>query len=214
MKLYRFVYSPYARKVQMLLELLGIPYELVEVNYVEREELAKVTGGYIMVPVLVDDDGTVLVDSRNICERIVETRGQRLVPEPYEGPIWAYSDFVDGPLEDILFRLSSPFVRDRWTTAFERGLYVFSKERKFGAGCIDAWARDREELLSKGRKLLAPSLRTLERRAFLFGAEPTLADAALYGVCAMLEASKSELLSELSPTLVDFARRLEAARRP
>ncbi|MGC4064065.1 MAG: glutathione S-transferase family protein [Polyangiaceae bacterium] len=214
MKLYRFVYSPYARKVQMLLELLGIEHEVVEVNYVEREELATVTGGYIMVPVLIEDDGTVLVDSRHICERIVETRGHRLVPEPLEGPIWAYSDFVDGPLEDILFRIASPCVRDRWTTAFERGLYVFSKERKFGTGCVDAWARDRDELMSKGRRLLSPTLRTLERRPFLFGAEPTLADAALYGVCAMLEAAKPELLSELSPILVDFARRLEAERRP
>jgi glutathione S-transferase len=212
MKLYRFVYSPYARKVQMLLDLLGVQYDLIEVNYVEREELAKVTGGYIMVPVLIDDEGAVIVESRQICERLVESRGAQLVPSPFEGPIWAYSDFVDGPLEDILFRIASPSIRDRWTTAFERGLYVFSKERKFGAGCVDAWERDCAELLNKGRKLVAPSIRTLERQSFLFGAKPTLADAALYGVCAMLEAADPELLKALSPGLVDFSRRLEAAR--
>src|SRR6478736_4468170 len=55
MKLYRFRYSPYARKVQMLLDLIGARYELVEVPYGDRNEIARVTGGYIYVPVLVGD---------------------------------------------------------------------------------------------------------------------------------------------------------------
>ena len=50
MKLYRFRYSPYARKVQMLLDLLGAAYELVEVPYEDRNELAQLTGGHILVP--------------------------------------------------------------------------------------------------------------------------------------------------------------------
>ena len=56
MKLYRFRYSPYARKVQLLLDLLGKRYELIEVPYANRSELAALTGGYIHVPVLVTDD--------------------------------------------------------------------------------------------------------------------------------------------------------------
>ena len=41
MKLYRFRYSGYARKVQMLLDLIGARYDLVEVPYGDREELAR-----------------------------------------------------------------------------------------------------------------------------------------------------------------------------
>ena len=67
MKLYRLRYSPYARKVQMLLDLLRRPYELIEVSYGDRNELATLTGGYIYVPVLVDDAGKVLCESRAIC---------------------------------------------------------------------------------------------------------------------------------------------------
>src|SRR5262245_60133765 len=101
MKLYRLRYSPYARKVQMLLDLLQKKYELIEVNYGAREELAKVASGYIYVPVLVDDDGRVVKDSRAICEHLLRgDAGARLVPSPWEGPIWAYHDYVDGPLED------------------------------------------------------------------------------------------------------------------
>jgi glutathione S-transferase len=213
MKLYRLRYSPYARKVQMLLDLAALQYELIEVSYGDRNELAKLTGGYIYVPVLVDDGGQVILESRVISDVIVSRReAKHLVPSPFEGPIWAYADFVDGPLEDILFRIASPAVRDAWATPFERALYVLIKERKFGAGCVEAWERDRKSLVAKARQLLAPTLATLEQTPFLFGQKPTLADASLYGNCAMLEEAAPELLGEISAGLVAFARRVEAAR--
>jgi glutathione S-transferase len=214
MKLYRFRYSPYARKVQMILDLLGAKYELIEVAYGERQELARLTGGYVYVPVLVDDEGKAIVESRAICERLLGgSAGARLVPAPLEGPIWAYADFVDGALEDILFRIASPGIRDSWPTPWERALYVLVKERKFGAGCVDAWERDRPALLARGQHLLQPTLSTLGRRPFLFGETPTLADAALYGNCMMLEEAGGALLPQVSPVLVDFSRRLEAFAR-
>jgi glutathione S-transferase len=213
MKLYRFRYSPYARKVQMLLDLVPLRYELIEASYGDRNELAALTGGYIYVPVLVDDAGAPIVESRAICEKILaRPEAKHLVPAPLEGPIWAYADFVDGPLEDILFRIASPAVRDAWATPFERALYVLIKERKFGAGCVEAWERDRAGLIAKARHLLAPTLSTLEQRPFLFGDAPTLADAALYGNSMMLEEGERELLSQVSPTLAAHARRMEAAR--
>src|SRR5215471_3826326 len=133
MKLYRFRYSPYARKVQMVLDLMGAKYETIEVPYGDRNELAGVTDGYIYVPVLVHDDGRVVVESRDICEELVKsTAGAKLVPSPLQGPIWAYCDYVDGPLEDVLFRIASPAIRDAWPAAGDRALYVLIKERKFG----------------------------------------------------------------------------------
>jgi glutathione S-transferase len=214
MKLYRFRYSPYARKVQMVLDLLGLRYETVEVPYSDRTELATLTGGYVYVPVLVDDDGTVVVESRDICERLIARPGAgRLVPERFEAAVWAYHDFVDGPLEDVLFRIGSPAVRAAWQSPSDRALYVLVKERKFGAGCVDAWLRDRDALVARAERLLAPSLRTLERTPFLFGDAPTLADAALYGNCAMLEEAEPALLPRVAPGLVAFARRMEASAR-
>jgi glutathione S-transferase len=213
MKLYRFRYSPYARKVQIVLELMGVEHQVVEVPYGDRDELAKLTSGYIYVPVLVDDTGAVLVESRTICEKLVATAaGKKLVPAPFQGPIWAYADFCDGPLEDVLFRLASPSVRDAWEKPGDRALYVLIKERKFGAGCVDAWERDRSVLLEKAQHLLAPSLATFGLRPFLFGDTPTLGDAALYGNCVMLEEAEPGLLERVSPNLVAFVRRVDAAR--
>jgi glutathione S-transferase len=214
MKLHRFRYSPYARKVQMLLDLLGVGYDLVEVPYSNRSELARVTGGYIYVPVLVDDDGVVTTESRSICERLLARPGATaLVPSPWEGPIWAYADFVDGPLEDVLFRVGSPAVRDAWSDPGDRALYVLVKERKFGPGCVDAWERDRPSLVARAKQLLAPTLRTLAKQPFLFGDTPTLADAALYGQCAMLEEGDTTLLPMVAAELVPYARRVEAAAK-
>ena len=170
MKLYRFSYSPYARKVQMLLDLSGAKYQLVDVDYVDREELARITGGYIYVPVLVTDQGQVITESRAICEHWVATeQGRRLVPSPWEGPIWAYSDFTDGALEDVLFRIASPAVRDAWPSAFARALYVLIKERKFGAGCVDARARPADRARAQATR---PEPSNLERAPILVRRAP------------------------------------------
>jgi len=213
MKLYRFRYSSFARKVQMLLDLLPLEYDLVEASYSDRSELARVTGGYIYVPVLVGDDGSVTVESRRICEQLLAgAAGQKLVPAPFEGPIWAYADFCDGSLEDVLFRIAAPAIRDTWEDPGTRALFNLIKERKFGAGCVDAWRNDQAALLARGRHLLAPTLTTLEQQAFLFGARPTLADAALYGNLAMLDEADPALLRSLSPGLAAYKLRLEAVR--
>ncbi|MFO0725287.1 MAG: glutathione S-transferase [Myxococcota bacterium] len=211
MKLHRFRYSPYARKVQITLELLGLPHTVIDEKYGDREALARLTGGYIFVPVL-EDEGRVIVDSRDICQYLLERPGvaEQLLPAPLEGPIWAYADFIEGPLEEVLFRIAAPGIRDQWPTAFDRALWILVKERKYGAGAIEAWSRDRAQLIAEAQKLLAPTLRTLAQRPFLFGQTPTLADAALYGQCAMLEVGHPEHLAAIAPALRDFARRLEA----
>jgi glutathione S-transferase len=215
MKLFGFAHSPYAHKIRALLDLLGKRHTYVDVPFLERAELVQLTGGYIHVPVLVDEDGTVVTDSRRIAERLVaQPGGARAVPAPWEGPIWAYCDWVDGPLEDVLFRLASPAVRDAWKRADERAFYTLIKERKFGAGCVDAWAAQREELIVRGRALLVPTARTLAAQPFLFGAEATLADAALASQFAMMASDAKlppALFGEVFPAYLERFARARAA---
>jgi glutathione S-transferase len=212
MKLYRLEYSCYARKAQMVLDLLGVDYECIDVAFGDRSELAERTGGYIQVPVLVEDAGAVIVDSRAICAELVSREsGRWLVPSPWQGPIWAYADWCDGPLEDVMFRIATPLARRRFfTDPWERALYVFVKERKFGKGCVDEWERTHDDLVARAAELLAPSCVTLAQTPFLFGAEPTLADAALYGELVMLEFVDAGLPARLGPDLPGWMRRLEA----
>ncbi|HEX6243257.1 MAG TPA: glutathione S-transferase [Polyangiales bacterium] len=210
MKLYRFRYSPFARKVQTVLDLLAIEYDAIEVGYSQRDELAELTGGYILVPVLMDG-GRVLTESRDICEYLLARPDAAwLSPAALEGAVWGYADFSDGPLEDLMFRIASPDVRAQWRSPGERALYTLVKERKFGAGCVDRWLRERDQLIAGARKLLAPTERTLKRQRFLFGERPTLADAALHGHSLMLEEASAELLPQVSEGLAEHAARMKA----
>jgi glutathione S-transferase len=209
-KLYRFEYSCYARKAQMVLDLLGLRYDVVEVPYGDRAALVSITNGYIQVPVLVDDAGAVTVDSRAICETLLRGgRGAQLVPAPWQGPIWAYADWVDGPLEDVLFRFASPGLCRRFARPADRALFTFIKERKFGRGCVDEWERTAAELTTRARALLAPTLQTLAQQPFVFGACPTLADAALYGQCCMLRCADASMPAALAPALAEWMGRVE-----
>jgi glutathione S-transferase len=208
MKLFKFSYSPYARKVEAILDLGGFQYEAVEVPYGDRRELVAVTGGYLQVPVLVDDAKKVWLDSRIICEQLlVGDTAALLTPAPFQGPIWAYADYCDGPLEDVLFRIATPLLAARKSTQEERALFVYIKERKFGPGCVERWAAERPALLERGRRMLAPTLLTLQSTPFLFGERPTLADAALFGNLVMLEGVEANLPEELGKPLPAFMQR-------
>jgi glutathione S-transferase len=207
MKLFRFPYSCYALKVQCLLDLAGARVEVEDVPYGDRSALVELTGGYMQVPVLVDERGTLHVESRAIAEFII-AGAPHLVPAPLEGPVWAYADWCDQVLEDLCFRLAAPGVCRSFARAVDRALYTFIKERKFGSGCVDAWERSSAELLERSRTALAPSVRTLRASPFLFGPEPTLADAALWGQVAMLRFGGIPV-SALGEPLPGWASRLE-----
>lgn len=211
MKLYRFDYSCYSRKVQMVLDLCGLDYELVEVPYGDRTELAEITGGYIHVPVL-DDDGEIVLDSRVICQRLAERFPDRLVvDDATRGSIWAYADWCDGELEDGLFRLAVPGLIARLSSTWERALFALIKERKYGAGCCDKWADERASHLATARRILEPTAATLEARPFLFGAAPTLADAALYGQLYMQGVADELLPGRIAPAFPAWMRRMDEA---
>jgi glutathione S-transferase len=213
MKLYRFDYSPFVRKVQMALELTGSAYEAVDVPYGDRTELAELTGGYIQVPVLVAD-GEVITDSRNICRWLVgRPWGRWLAPPDLAAAVWAYADWCDGPFEDIMFRVATPQIARRFARLADRALFVYIKERKYGPGCVGQWEREHESLVKRAAELLQPTLQTLQNQPFVFGGDPTLADAALYGQFAMLSAADPGLPAKVSKAIEPWMKRLEQRRR-
>lgn len=212
MRLFRFPYSCYARYVQAAIELVGAPCDVVDVPYGDRDELARLTGGSIQVPVVVTDDGAVLTDSRRIMATLVarDPRFAGLMPAAEAGPIAAYVDWALGALEDVAFRLATPGLALRFGRPWERALFTFIKERRYGAGCVAGWDRDADLLAEQLAALLAPTVTTLRVRRFLFGDRPTLADAALYGQLVMLEFGAPDRVAALDPELLDWKRRLEA----
>ena len=64
-KLYDSAFSPFARKVRMVLEYKGLNYEAVDGLLRSNHEALKAINGRIEVPVLVDDD-VVVTNSADI----------------------------------------------------------------------------------------------------------------------------------------------------
>jgi glutathione S-transferase len=163
--------------------------------------------------VVVADDGRVIRDSRVILETLAaeDERVGRLIPAALAGPIWAYSDWTDSAFEDVMFRLASPGIRAAFPTPLARALFTVLKERRFGPGCIDAWAAQRGELLAKGRAMLQPTLRTLAHVPFIMGDRVTLADVALYAQLAMCAYADPALVDALGADLGPWIERMRAA---
>jgi glutathione S-transferase len=208
-RLFRFPYSCFALKVQCLLDLAGLRADVEDVPYGDRSALVALTGGYLHVPVLVDDDGGVHLESRAISALIIKQYAPALVPSPLDGPVWAYADWCDQVLEEGCFKLAAPGIRRRFPRPVDRALYALIKERKYGAGCVELWEKSTSELLERTCAALEPSGRTLSEQLFLFGDEPTLADAALWGQLAMVRFAGVEPAA-LGSSLAAWVQRLEA----
>lgn len=216
MKLFQFPYSPYAAKVRKCLELKGLAHELVDVPYLDRREVAELTGGIIMLPVLADGT-TIVCDSPRITDYLDQRHAPSLRPAPLLAAATVFEGWADQVLEDVAFRLASPAVEPRMAGINggrddARAMYRFVKERKFGSGCIDQWARQSGELRERLLALLAPLARTLEGQPFLLGARPTLADAAVYGNLFMLEWATPGWVAMHAPALADWYTRIDRAR--
>jgi glutathione S-transferase len=87
MKLFTFATSPYARKVQMMLDYKGIAYEACERCYsLDRKEDLRSVNQRAEVPTLVLDDGRVITDSTIIGEYLEDAFPNQPLfpPDPYE----------------------------------------------------------------------------------------------------------------------------------
>lgn len=210
--LYRFPYSCYALKVQFLLDHLGLPYKVRDVPYTDRDELIEVTGGRVMVPAILHE-GNVVVESRDIFQYLLTLSKNDLVPGGLEAAVWAYLDWTDSLLEDVLFRIASPGIAEQFAKPSERALFIFIKERKFGMGCVSEWQRTRKELIDRAKVLLAPTLETLSQSDYVIGNRLTIADVSLAGHLAMVEYADPTLLPAISPDLQLLLSRLRNAAK-
>jgi maleylpyruvate isomerase len=76
LKLYRARFSTNVERVALALALKGLSVESVWIEYSDRSEVERVSG-QPLVPVLVEDDGTVLVESMDIVRHLDERHPER-----------------------------------------------------------------------------------------------------------------------------------------
>jgi glutathione S-transferase len=214
MRLLGFCYSPFVAKVRKCLELKGLACDAVEVPYLDRRQLVALTDGSVHVPVL-EDGGRVITESARITAYLDERYAPSLRGDPLAIVLESWADSI---LEDVAFRLAAPGLEARmaeWNGGREDAAAMFRvvKERKFGAGCVDAWRRESATLSRRTAELLAPLAQLLATRPFLLGEAPSLADAALYGQLHMVEAGSPGWIAASAPALRGWWERIGGEKR-
>lgn len=157
-KLFTFATSPYARKVRIVLDHKGIPYEPFERCYsLDRKQDLRTASKRAEVPVLVLDDGRTIADSTIICEYL-----EQVYPTPAVFPKDAYERARMRTIEDLC---------DRTFDAVGFGYYlgVLRKEASESAAMQQA-AKD------ECRALIEVLERELGERDYFCGSTASLAD--------------------------------------
>lgn len=187
MKLHHHPLSGHSHRAVLLASLLNVPHELVEVDlkagaHKRPEFLALNPFG--QVPVL-EDDGVVVADSNAILVYLAKKAGR-----------------TDWLPEDA-----------RGAAAVQRWLSVAAGEVAYGpaaARLITVFGAkfNAEEVIGRAHTLLARLEARLEDSDWLVGAEPTIADVAIYSYVARAPEGNVDLAGY--PNVNAFLRRVEA----
>lgn len=214
---YQFPHSPYCIPITRVLEALQVPFAIKNISNADRREVIELTkGAYYQVPVLVHDDRVIIESSpssTDIAHYVDSTFAQgRLFPKKHEGFQRLVIDHIEDDVEGVTFRLVDPAYLADITDVVERTMIVRHKERKFGRGCVEAWARQRDELTDTTKALLEPYELTLQQKPFLFGDTPIYSDFALFGILGNLTYRNYNKLPEGYKALAEWEARMKTFR--
>ncbi|EIM18997.1 glutathione S-transferase family protein [Pseudomonas chlororaphis] len=162
-KLYNFPRSGHAHRVELMLSLLGLPFELIFVDLAKGEHkqaafLALNSFGQLPV---IDDQGVVLADSNAILVYLAQKYGQgRWLPSDPVGAarVQRWLSVAAGPIA--------------FGPAVARLITVFGAQR------------NAEEAIDRSHALLKVVEQELTASPYLAGSEPTIADIAGYSYIA------------------------------
>jgi len=185
--IYQLEHSPYCIPIVRALEALDVEFAVRNVSNADRGEIIELTkGAYYQVPVLVQGDNVIYEsasDSLDVAHYVDRKFANgRLFPAEFEGWQSIVIPFLEDDVEGVTFRLIDPFYLRSIPDLVERAMIRRHKERKFGAGCVEAWEKDREGLYAKAAQLLAPFDLMVQPRPFFFGNAPVYSDFALFGI--------------------------------
>ncbi|HEX7921866.1 MAG TPA: glutathione S-transferase family protein [Bradyrhizobium sp.] len=187
MKLYHFALSGHAHRARLFMSLLGIPHEVVDVDlrsgaHKTPEFLALNPFG--QVPVL-DDDGTIVCDSNAILVYLATKFGRTdWLPQDAKGAA-TVQRWLSVAAGDLAFG-----------PAAARLITVFGA--KFNP----------DDVIARAHVLLKRLEAHLADRDFLVGAQPTIADVALYSYLSSAPEGNVDLSAYVSVNA--FLRRIEA----
>lgn len=215
--LYQMAHSPYAIPIRQALTACGVVHETRDVQNWDRGEVIRLTeGSYYQIPLLVHEDRVVFETGGNSLDvaRYVDATwaGGCLFPEELAAPNLCLTEWIEDALEGCTFKLADIHYVPAIDDIVDRSMVVRHKERKFGRGCIEQWAREADIIRSELDGLLSRCESTLKNSPFLLGTSPVYADFALFGVLGNLTYNGWNHLSADQIALQKFVARLSVWR--
>jgi len=157
--LYHLNECPFCEKVRLAFGLERIDYQSLVIDPQDRGEVQKISG-QPLVPVMVDNDGTVIVESNRILRHLAAIHDSRLLPPGRRDQTltWVLVDRADAILSPICRRLTRR-VDDDASPLSDDDLRVLRRRLADELAVIEG---------------------ILERGPYLFGDHPTVADIATH----------------------------------
>ncbi len=184
-ELIQFPWSPFCIVQHRILRYSGVSFKTTNIPNTDRSLVWRISKQrYYAVPIIRDGKSVVFEvgeDSQVIAKYIDSKLGLGLFPFELEGVqsiLWRY---IENEIEAVGFKLNDIYWQEL-VPAAERLNFLRHKERKFGRGCIEAWATQRPELLAHLEQRLMPFEEMLLDKPFLLGERPRFVDFDLFGM--------------------------------
>jgi len=217
LRLYQYPYSPYCIPIELILRHSGIPYDVVNLHVCDPTPVVQLTKGeYYQVPVLEDlFSHEVIYDKSPVGDDVPRYIANiaplmNLFPEEVSGIHRILINYIENDCEACSFKVCDAFC-DKWLkNDTERGMHRRHKERKFGAGCLEEWNRNVNQLIAAFYRVIQPFEQILAHQPFLTGERPVFADYALCGVIGNFVFPGTTVLPENNLMLESWYTRMRA----
>jgi glutathione S-transferase len=177
--LYHLTDCPQSEKVRLAFGLEGIDYESLVIDPRDRSEVEKISG-QPSVPVMVDTDGTVIVEANRILRHLATDENSKLLPPGRRDQTltWVLVDRADAILAPVCRHLTQR-EDDDGSPLSEDDLRVLRRRLEDELAVIEG---------------------ILERGPYLFGDHPTVADIATHAFLNRLAED------EVAPLIAEYPR--------
>lgn len=216
-QLYDLPHSPFCIPIRRILDAASTPYERIDVPNWDRRKVIEATHGRCYQVPVIAHDGTVVFesspDSQDVARHVdAQFCGGMLFPAEHAGLQDILISYLENDVEGATFKVTDSFYVDSIPDLVNRVMVIRHKERKFGAGCVEQWKRERESLRRAAEAHFARFNAMLAASPFLLGDRPVFADFLLYGIIGNYTWNN---WNEIPPSMADLTRwveRIEAFR--
>jgi glutathione S-transferase len=215
-ELIQFPWSPFCLVQRRILDYAGVRFKIANIPINDRSRVWRLTRErYYQVPILKHGRNVLFETdehSQVLAKYLDDTLGLGLFPADMEGQQSLIWRFIEHDVEGLTFRLNDVYFRE-FVRKRDRLGFIRHKERRFGVGCLELWARQQAELLADLEKNLLPFEEMLGHRAFLLGDQPRFVDFDLFGMLANFLFTGHYALPAAHNRLTEWYPRMAAAVR-